>query len=214
MMAGGDFVEMLGAKLHLRRAGAGEPLLLLHGPQGFAGLEPVVAALQQNFAVLAPDHPGFGRSDTFARIDDVADLAFFYLDLVAALGLARVHVVGHSLGGWIALEMAVRSTERIASLTLAAAAGIRLRGVPRADMFICTPEELAKLLFAGAGWKEWHAGLLATPERQEMFDRDRFPAAKLCWQPRLFNPKLEKWLHRIDRPTRLMWGAEDRVIQT
>ena len=211
-MAGDDFVEILGSKLYLRRGGTGEPLLFLHGPQGFAGLEPAVDALQRQFEVLAPDHPGFGRSDAFDGIDDVPDLAFFYLDLMAALDLRRVHVVGHSLGGWVALEMAVRSTERIRSLTLASAAGIRVPGVPRADMFICGPEELAKLLFAGAGWKGWHAALQATPEQQEIFDRNRFQAAKLCWQPRLFDPKLEKWLHRIDRPTRIVWGAEDKVI--
>jgi pimeloyl-ACP methyl ester carboxylesterase len=211
-MTSSEFVEVLGSKLHLRRAGSGEPLLFLHGPQGFAGLEPAFEMLQRHFDVLAPDHPGFGRSDAFDWIDDVPDLAFFYLDLLAALELQRVHIVGHSLGGWTALEMAVRSTERIKSLTLASAAGIRVIGVPRADMFICTPEELAKLLFAGEGWKGWHAQLQATPEQQEIFDRNRFQAAKLCWQPRLFDPKLEKWLHRIDRPTRIVWGADDKVI--
>jgi pimeloyl-ACP methyl ester carboxylesterase len=211
-MAGDAFVEILGSKLFLRRGGKGEPLLLLHGPQGFAGLESAMDGLRQQFDVLAPDHPGFGRSDAFESLDDVPDLAFFYLDLLTALDLKRVHVVGHSLGGWVALEMAVRSTARIGSLTLAAAAGIRVPGVPRADMFICTPDELARLLFAGEGWKGWHAQLQATPEQQEQFDRNRFQAAKLCWQPRLFDPKLEKWLHRIDRPTRIVWGAEDKVI--
>ncbi len=211
-MADHQFVDVRGAKLHLRRSGKGEPVLFLHGPQGFGGLEPAYDALARNFDVLAPDHPGFGRSDAFEWIDDVPDLGFFYLDLLAALELRRVHVVGHSLGGWAALEMAVRSTERIASLTLASPAGIRLPGVPRADMFICNPEELAKLLFAGDGWKAWHAQLQATPEQQEAFDRSRFQAAKFCWQPRLFNPKLEKWLHRIDRPVQLVWGADDKVI--
>jgi len=211
-MASERVVEVRGSKLLLRRSGKGEPLLFLHGPQGFGGLDPALDALAQHFDVLAPDHPGFGRSDAFEWIDDVPDLAFFYLDLLAMLDLRRVHVVGHSLGGWAALEMAVRSTERIASLTLASAAGIRVPGVPRADMFICTPEELAKLLFAGEGWKDWHAQLQATPEQQEIFDRNRFQAAKFCWQPRLFDPKLEKWLHRIDRPTQIVWGGDDKVI--
>ena len=51
-----------------------------------------------------------------------------------------------------------------------------------------------------------------TPEQQDSLDKNRFAAAKLCWQPRLYDPKLEKWLHRIDRPTRILWGAEDRII--
>ena len=206
------FVEVRGAKLNLRRGGAGAPLLFLHGAQGYVGCAPALDALARDFTVLAPDHPGFGRSDAFDGIDDVPDLAFFYLDLIAQLGLERVHVVGHALGGWTALEMAIRSTQRIASLVLAAAAGIRVVGVPRADMFIGTPEELARLVFSGDGWKAWSAALAATPEAQDIADRDRIQAAKLCWQPRLFNPKLEKWLHRIDRPTRILWGEEDRII--
>lgn len=205
-------VEVGGVKLHMRRGGRGKPVLFLHGPQGFAGSEAALDRLAQRFEVLAPDHPGFGSSDTPDWIDDVPDLSFFYLDLIAALGLGPVHVIGHSLGGWIALEMAVRSTQRIASLVLAASAGIRVKGVPRADMFICTPDELARLLFAGDGWKPWAEGQQATGELQERFDKNRFAAAKFCWQPRLFDPKLEKWLHRIDRPVRILWGAEDKII--
>jgi pimeloyl-ACP methyl ester carboxylesterase len=205
-------IEVRGARLNLRRGGEGAPLLFLHGAQGFGGAAPAVDLLARHFAVLAPDHPGFGRSDTPEWIEDVPDLAFFYLDMLTALDLAGVHVVGHALGGWTAMEMAIRSTERIASLTLVSAAGIRVVGVPRADMFICTQDELAQLLFAGAGAKEWSAAQQATPELQEIADRNRFQAAKLTWEPRLFNPRLERWLHRIDRPTRIVWGAEDRII--
>ena len=206
------FVEVRGVTLNMRRGGAGVPLLFLHGPQGFAGSEAAVERLAQRFDVLAPDHPGFGKSDAPDALDDVADLSFFYLDLLEALGLGRVTVVGHSLGGWIALEMAVRSTERMRGLVLAASAGIRVKGVPRADMFIVSPDELARLLFAGDGSAAWAAAQQATPELQDIFDKNRFAAAKLCWQPRLYDPKLEKWLHRIDRPTRILWGEEDKII--
>lgn len=205
-------VTLRGANVHLRRGGSGAPLLFLHGAQGYGGAAPTVELLARDFAVIAPDHPGFGRSDAPDWIEDVPDLAFFYLDLLAALGLGKVHVVGHALGGWTALEMAIRSTERIASLTLVAAAGIRVVGVPRGDMFICTPEELTRLLFAGSGGAAWSAAQVASAELQEIADRNRYQAAKLCWQPRLFNPRLERWLHRIDRPTRIIWGAEDRVL--
>lgn len=207
-----SFVEVRGVKLNLRRGGKGAPLLFLHGPQGFVGSDAAVERLAQHFDVLAPDHPGFGKSDAPDWLDDVPDLSFFYLDLIEALALPRVAIVGHSLGGWIALEMAVRSTSRIRALVLAASAGIRVPGVPRADMFIVTPDELARLLFAGDGAAAWAASQQGTPELQDIFDKNRFAAAKLCWQPRLFDPKLEKWLHRIDRPVRILWGGEDRII--
>ena len=199
--------ELRGVKLNLRRGGSGTPLLYLHGPQGFWGSAPALERLAERFSVLAPDHPGFGGSDAPDWLDDVEDLSFFYLDLLAAIGPA--HVVGHSLGGWIALELAVRSTRHVLSLTLAATAGIRVPGVPRADMFICTHEELARLLHAGDGWRAWAEALAAEPD---LLDKNRFAAAKLCWQPRLFDPRLEKWLHRIDKPTRLLWGDADKVI--
>ncbi|HXQ52106.1 MAG TPA: alpha/beta hydrolase [Stellaceae bacterium] len=205
-------IEVRGVRLNMRRGGAGAPLLFLHGAQGYAGSGPALEMLARRFEVLAPDHPGFGRSDVPDWLDDVPDLAFFYLDLLDALGLERAAVVGHSLGGWIALEMAVRSTRRIKGLVLAAPAGIRIAGVPRADMFICTPDELARLLFAGDGWKAWTEEQQAGPDALDIIDKNRFAAAKFCWQPRLFDPKLEKWLHRIDRPTRILWGEEDRII--
>lgn len=210
-MAGEGEIEVRGCKLHLRRAGRGAPLLFLHGAQGLGDWPAALDRLAERFEVIAPDHPGFGRSDSPDWIDDVPDLAFFYLDVLDALGLAGVHVVGQSIGGWIALEMAVRSTARLKSLTLVSAAGIRVVGVPRADMFICTQEELAHLLFAGDGWAGWLAEWSA-PERGEAYDRNRIAAAKFSWQPRLFNPKLAKWLHRIDVPTHILWGAEDKVI--
>jgi pimeloyl-ACP methyl ester carboxylesterase len=205
-------IEVRGVGLNLRRAGAGAPLLYLHGAQGFAGAEAALELLARQFSVLAPDHPGFGRSDVPDWIDDVADLSFLYLDLIDALKLERVVVVGHCIGGWTALEMAVRSTARIGALVLAGAAGIRVPGVPRADMFICTPDELGRQLFAGEAGVHWAAAQQASPELQDIFDKNRFAAAKLCWQPRLFDPKLEKWLHRVDRPTRILWGEVDRII--
>lgn len=157
-----SFFELRGCKLWLRRGGAGQPLLFLHGAHGFAGMQPALDALAKNFDVLAPDLPGFGRSDAPDWIDDVPDLAFFLLDLVTALDVKRVNLVGHSIGGWAALEMAIRSTERLKSLTLVDSAGIRLEGVPRADMFMASPDELLALLFFGEGGAAWSAGLQAT----------------------------------------------------
>jgi pimeloyl-ACP methyl ester carboxylesterase len=64
-------------------------------------------------------------------------------------------------------------------------------------------------LFAGDGHRAWAEAQAADPDR---LDKNRFAAAKYCWQPRLFDPRLEKWLHRIDRPARILWGDADGVI--
>jgi len=208
-----SIVDIRGAKLFLRRDGAGEPLLFLHGVQGLPGWTEALSRLAERFAVIAPDHPGFGRSDAPDWIDDVSDLAFFYLDLLDRLANGRVHIVGHSLGGWIAMAMAIRSTAHFQSLTLIDSAGINIAGVPRGDMFIGAPPELGKLLFAGeAAASRWAAQWQASPELQESYDKNRAAAAKYTWQPRLYDPRLAKWLHRIDVPTHIVWGDADWLI--
>lgn len=205
-------IDLHGCKLHIQRAGQGEPLLFLHGAQGLSGQEPGLEALALEYQVITPDHPGFGRSAASDIVDDVADLALFYLDLIDTLGLGKVHLVGHCIGGWVALEMAIRSTQRIKSLVLVDAAGIRVKGVPRADMFVCSEDDLLKLLFANGGGAAWLKAWRATPDLEDIYDRNRAAAAKFSWSPRLCNPKLEHWLHRVDVPTRIVWGAQDRVI--
>ena len=205
-------VDVRGCKLHLRRGGRGEPLLFLHGAQGLNGHEPGIEALTANFDVIAPDHPGFGQSDLSEAVDDVGDLAFFYLDLLDILKLDRVHIVGQCIGGWLAVEIAIRSTERISSLVLVNSAGLRVKDVPRADMFVCSESELLKLLFAGKGAAAWLQSWRATPDLADIYDRNRAAAARYSWSPRLCNPKLDRWLHRIDVPTHIIWGRDDRVI--
>jgi pimeloyl-ACP methyl ester carboxylesterase len=108
--------------------------------------------------------------------------------------------------------MAIRSTERIASLVLVNSAGLRVKGVPRADMFVCSEDELLKLLFAGTGAKAWLQSWRATTDLEDIYDRNRGAAARYSWSPRLCNPKLDRWLHRVDVPTHIVWGKEDKVI--
>lgn len=205
-------IEVRGCKLNVRRGGGGEPLLYLHGVQGLNGYEPGLAALAGDFDVIAPDHPGFGKSDLTSTVDDIGDMALFYLDLLDVLELEQVNVVGQCIGGWLALEIAIRNTSRIKSLVLVNSAGLRVKGVPRADMFVCSESDLLKLLFAGAGGTEWLQSWRSSPETEDIYDRNRAAAARYSWSPRLCNPKLDRWLHRIDVPTHIVWGSEERVI--
>jgi pimeloyl-ACP methyl ester carboxylesterase len=206
-------IEVRGAKVFLRRDGAGEPLLFLHGVQGLPGWTEALSLLAKRFTVIAPDHPGFGRSGAPDWVDDVDDLAFFYLDLLRMLADGRVHIVGHSLGGWIAMAMAIRSTAQIQSLTLVDAAGISVPGVKRGDMFIGSPQETGKLLFAGEeAAARWASAWQASDDMKEAYDKNRAAAAKYTWQPRLYDPKLARWLHRIDVPTHIIWSEADWLI--
>jgi pimeloyl-ACP methyl ester carboxylesterase len=205
-------IDVNGGRLALRRGGGGEPLLYLHGTDGLTEWPAMLDRLAERYEVIAPDHPGFGASALPSCIDDVSDLAYFYLDAIAALGLTGLHVVGQSLGGWIALEMAVRSTQRLRTLTLISSAGIHVKGTPKADIFIIDPEEQARLAYADPKLGEAAAERATTQKFSDAAVLNRIASARYGWQPRFFNPRLERWLHRVDVPTHIIWGERDRII--
>ena len=116
-----------GIELELRELGAGRPLVFLHPETGLYGHGPVLDLLAERRRVLVPSHPGFGRSSLPDWVDEVDDVVYTYLDLLDELGLEDVALVGCSLGGWIACELALRSP-RVAALALVASLGIRVGG--------------------------------------------------------------------------------------
>ena len=102
-----ETIDIDGCKLVVRSTGKGQPLLWLHGTDGLSEWPVILDRLAERYEVIAPDHPGFGESTIPGWMDDVSDLAYLYLDLMKRLDLKAARVVGHSLGGWIGLEMAV-----------------------------------------------------------------------------------------------------------
>ena len=140
-------ISIRDCRIRLMRGGAGAPLLFLHGGGGVGIWLPCMAQLAKKFDVIAPEHPGFGDSDTPAWLDTIGDLANFYLDFLDQLDLSGVHLVGSSLGGWIAAELAVRNATRLASLTLIGAAGIHVKDVPQVDSFLSSEEQRIRDLF-------------------------------------------------------------------
>jgi pimeloyl-ACP methyl ester carboxylesterase len=205
-------ITVNGCNIALMRGGAGAPMLILHGASGAGAWLPFMAALAEKFDVIVPEHPGFGASDTPDWLDTIHDVAYFYLDFLDQLDLAKVHLVGLSLGGWIAAELAVRDTRRLESLTLADAAGIHVKGVPQLDPFLRTDEQRIRDFFHDPTLADAMVARLAQPDLQDTAMKNRVTTAKLVWQPRGYDPHLRKWLHRIDVPTLLLWGANDRMF--
>jgi pimeloyl-ACP methyl ester carboxylesterase len=203
------FVELDGCRTHLRRGGAGRPLLFLHGASGAPVIMPFMEKLASRFDVLVPEHPGYGQSDEPEWLENIHDMAYFYLDFLNHLDLKEVTLVGSSMGGWIAMEMAVRDTSRIKSLVLVSPAGIAAPGVQPADIFLLPPEEVVKRLFFDEKLAE---ARLAQPENIDVSLKNRHTTARLAWDPRLHDPFLPKWLHRIDVPVKIIWGREDRIL--
>ena len=116
------------------------------------------------------------------------------------------------MGGWIAAELAARNHRSLRTLTLVAPAGIHVQGVQVGDIFLWSKEELARNLFHDQKLAEAMLREEPSQEELEVQMKNRLTMAKLTWQPRLHNPHLAKWLHRISLPTLVLWGAEDKVI--
>jgi pimeloyl-ACP methyl ester carboxylesterase len=205
-------VSIRDCRIRLMRGGAGNPLLMLHGAGGAGTWLPFMARLATQFDVIVPEHPGFGESDTPAWLDTIADLANFYLDFLADLDLDGVHLVGHSLGGWVAAELAVRNTSRLASLALIGAAGIHVAGVEQVDTFLANDEQRIRDLFYDQKLADEVIARTLRAEFEDVALKNRMATARLVWQPRSHDPHLRKWLHRIDVPTLLIWGEHDRLF--
>ena len=204
-------ISIRGCGITLMRAGTGRPLLVLHGASDGGHWWPATTELAARHDVIVPEHPGYGASDMPAWLDTISDLANFYLDLLDQLDLARVDLVGFDLGGWIAAELAARNTRRLASLTLVGASGIHVAGVAQVDPFLRTDEQRIRDLFHDPARADEMVKRLLRPELEDSNLRNQTTTARLIWQPRGYDPHLAKWLHRIDVPTLLVWGANDRL---
>ncbi|MCC6006402.1 MAG: alpha/beta fold hydrolase [Rhodobacteraceae bacterium] len=198
--------------IRVMRAGEGPTLVLLHGSTGASSWLPFMARLAERYTVIVPEHPGFGGSTPPDWLDNIHDLAYFYLDFFRDQGLEDIHLVGQSLGGWLAAEIAVRNTSRLKSLTLVGAAGLRVPGVEQMDPFLCTDEERIRGFFHDQAMAERTIARLAEVEDEDISLANRFTVARLSWSPRGHDPHLYKWLHRIDVPTLLVWGDHDRMF--
>jgi pimeloyl-ACP methyl ester carboxylesterase len=208
-----EFVTVAGASIRLLRGGdvGAPPLVFLHGAGGHVGWMGFLDALAQDYAVFAPEHPGFDRSDDPPWLDEIGDLAYFYLDFIETLGLDRVHLIGTSLGGWIAAELAVRNQTRLASLTLACAVGITANGKPIDDIFRMPVEENLRRFYADPERAARRLGDMAKVD-MNIVAKNRATVTRLAYRPRFYNPNLAKWLHRVTVPTLLVWGDKDGLV--
>lgn len=210
-----DMVEVAETKLHLLCGGQGEPLLILHGAGGSPGWLQYQQALAQRFRVYVPDHPGFGTSDRPEWIESVPDLACFYLWALEDLGLARLRVIGFSMGGWLAAEMAVMCPQLFERLILVGAAGVKPLQGEIADIFLRSPNEVTAMMFhdpTQAPEYEQLYGRELTADQQDLQARNREMAARLTWKPYMYDPRLPSLLRRLRLPTLIVWGQQDAIV--
>jgi pimeloyl-ACP methyl ester carboxylesterase len=211
-------LKHLGAKIEVAEAGKGRDLLFLHGAGGHMVDDPLLAALARKYRVVAPLLPGYGQSGGEDGLRDMLDVTLHCLDVLEKLELRKPIVVGHSMGGMIAAEMAAIAHTEIEKLCLIAPAGLWLDDHPIVDIFSKLPYELPGLLFhdAEAGRKLLTAGggNMEDPEFLKQFlvmnARRMGMAGKLLFP--IPDRGLAGRLHRITAKTLIVWGKEDVLI--
>ncbi len=206
-----------GIKVHVREAGDGPPLVFLHGAGGLFPANPFLERLAERFQVFAPDWPGYGQSSGEEKLEDMLDFTLHGWDVVEALGIAKPHLVGHSMGGMIAAEMACVAPHDLAKLVLVAPAGLWLDAHPIPDLYSVFPEELpalvahdpevaTKLMAGGVDFDDMEAlkaFLIVNARQMGTAGKILFPIP---------NRRVSKRLYRLRAETLLVWGREDRLI--
>lgn len=208
-----ETIVIAGLSVELRRAGAGEKLLFLHAGDGAAPAERLIGELAKTYSVVAPSHPGFDGSDLPDHFSTVEDLGYFYLDLIEALGLDDISVVGCSLGAWIAASVGIKARDRLRALALVNPVGAKFDGRDQrqlTDIFYYSHRDARKMLYAdGARDDRDYAALPEAAVARVARNRESF--ALYGWSPLLHDPKLRQRLHRLTMPTLVISGEHDRV---
>jgi pimeloyl-ACP methyl ester carboxylesterase len=207
-------LSVAGTSLEVLERGQGRPLLFLHAGEGLAPERPWLDLLARRYRVIAPSHPGWGNSPLLDGVGVVDDLAYLYLDLAAQVELDDAVLVGACFGGWVAAEIMVRSTARFSRLVLVDPLGVKFAGRDErdiADLHALSRAEYLKLAWADPANGEVDFTALQDSELAAIV-RSREAFALYGWKPYMHNPRLKRWLHRIDRPTLLLWGTEDRIV--
>ncbi len=204
-------------------AGEGAPLLFLHGAGGIAAWEGALPLLSANYHVYAPLLPGFGQSTGLQYLEDQFDLFLHGFDVMEALGLERPFVVGESLGGWMAAEMAALRPKEIGRLALAAPVGLWRDEAPVVDLFGKMVHELIPYLFHNQSCPAAQRMMMLTMLFSDKDDRTQEQVEILIAMSRGFRTAakflfpipehgLEHRLWRIAAPTLVVWGEQDRFV--
>jgi pimeloyl-ACP methyl ester carboxylesterase len=164
--------------------------------------------------VIAPSHPGFGKSSLPLWLDSIDDIAHIYLELLDRVGSDQVDLVACSVGGWIAAEMATKAPQRFRRLVLVGPAGVKLGPADKLDipdLFAQPQADIDKLLYHDPARMTPDLAKLADGELTIVF-RNREALALLVWEPWMHNPKLKHRLHRVMAPALFVRGSSDGLI--
>ncbi|MEW6299376.1 MAG: alpha/beta hydrolase [Thermodesulfobacteriota bacterium] len=211
-----ETIRVAGTDLSIIQGGTGSPVLVLHEELGHPGWLRWHSELARSHTLLIPQHPGFGKSPRVEWVGNIRDLAGFYARVLRERGWRPVDVIGFSLGGWIAAEMAACDAAQFRRMVLVAPTGIRPPQGDIMDMFTVTARAYLDASVHNAQDTPEFAKLYGgeqTPEQFEAWEDARAETARLAWQPYMYNPSLGPLLEGVTGlPTLIIWGKDDKVV--
>lgn len=210
-----QFIDIAGTKIHLRKAGQGKPLVILHSVEGSLGWRAYHRQLAEHFTVYAPSLPGFDQSQRPDWVESFTDLTRFMLWLLQELDLQKSALLGHSMGGWLAAEIAVTCPQIVDRLVLVDAAGIQPQKGEITDIFLHGQDGTRQMAFFDVKKIPEYDELFGrkpSRDEREIIIQNQENTIRYCWKPYMFNPSLPHLLPRIPAPTLIVWGKEDRII--
>lgn len=205
-----------GVKTVTKAIGKGKPVIFLHGAATLEGFD-FAAGLADRFRVLCPSHPGMGFSGDAPHIANMSDLVIHYLNLLDALKLPeKPHLIGFSMGGWMATELAALARDRFDKVVLMAPAGLNDPAHPAANLGAIPPQELPGYLAHDVNVALRYFPDGSDPAAAQAFGADRGregeAVGRLCATLGMGHPNLKRFLARITNPALVVWGTEDRIL--
>jgi len=211
-----EIIAVDGTRLVVVRGGAGQSLLVLHDELGNPGWLRWTRALAKRHAILIPLHPGFGRTERADWMLSIRDIASFYSRYLKENRLTPLDVIGFSMGGWIAAEMAASNPTQFRKMVLVAPAGIKPPSGDILDIFqVMAPQQVIASVYKPAETSEFNElyGGPMLPEQFEKFEEARAQTARLAWTPYMHNPTLPHLLGvAAGLSTLLVWGKQDAIV--
>ncbi|WP_144113860.1 alpha/beta fold hydrolase [Paraburkholderia sp. BCC1886] len=205
-----------GVKTVVRAIGQGEPVVYLHGASTLEGFD-FAGGLSDRYRVYCPSHPGMGHSGDAPHVADMSDMLVHYLNLLDALDFdTRPHLIGFSMGGWMATELAAIARERFDKVVLIAPAGLGDPAHPPTDLRSIAPPDFPSFLAHDVG-----VAMKYFPDGSDANAAEQFATARarennmvglLCAAFGMMHPNLRRFLRRIHNPTLVVWGTEDRLL--
>jgi pimeloyl-ACP methyl ester carboxylesterase len=207
-------ITVANTEVEIFTGGSGPAILFLHGAGGNSGWQPYHEELSRDYTVYVPSQPGFNGTPRPNWVHTINDVCHFNLEMAQNLRLDQYILMGSSMGGWIAAEMAAMCHHNLKTLILVDAAGIKPQKGEIAEIFMVSAQTRLKQRFYDPSqvpnYEQYTRQL--TPEEQMVEHSNREMASRLCWRPYLHNLSLPYYLRKVPTPALIVWGQQDAII--